>query len=351
VVAHTFNPSTWEAEAGGFLSSRPAWSTKWVPGQPGLHRETLSRKTKNQNQTKTNKRKKGSSLRASLWKQAGRPHLSMASVSFLASGFLPCLSSCPDFLNWWTAIREYKPNKSFPPQFVIWIWCFITATATLSKTVTTMQYDSLRLYQTSWILFVISSSLVFCIDLPQPPQLKPLPHFLFPSLYYLCSAMVFPSLVSSYVVPFYVYSFWSYFSYIWRFSLIYVVVCLYVLECMYVCMYVCMHACIPCVCSTPGGLKRASDTLNLCLYMNVRHRVGTRSQIHVPCCAASAVNCWAISLSPSVLYVSVYGCICTWVWVVTQNPRKRHQISWMVVVSCLPWVPGTKLGFSARTWG
>jgi hypothetical protein len=28
VVAHAFNPSTWEAEAVGFLSSRPAWSTK-----------------------------------------------------------------------------------------------------------------------------------------------------------------------------------------------------------------------------------------------------------------------------------------------------------------------------------
>jgi hypothetical protein len=28
MVAHTFNPSTREAEAGGFLSSRPAWSTK-----------------------------------------------------------------------------------------------------------------------------------------------------------------------------------------------------------------------------------------------------------------------------------------------------------------------------------
>jgi hypothetical protein len=28
VVEHAFNPSTWEAEAGGFLSSRPAWSTK-----------------------------------------------------------------------------------------------------------------------------------------------------------------------------------------------------------------------------------------------------------------------------------------------------------------------------------
>jgi hypothetical protein len=49
VVVHAFNPSTWEAEAGEFLSSRPAWSTEWVPGQPGLHRETLSRKTKQNN--------------------------------------------------------------------------------------------------------------------------------------------------------------------------------------------------------------------------------------------------------------------------------------------------------------
>jgi hypothetical protein len=52
VVAHTFNPSTQEAEAGGFLSSRPAWSTEWVPGQQGLHRETLSQ---NQNKTKQKK--------------------------------------------------------------------------------------------------------------------------------------------------------------------------------------------------------------------------------------------------------------------------------------------------------
>jgi hypothetical protein len=28
VVAHAFNPSTWEAEAGEFLSSRPASSTE-----------------------------------------------------------------------------------------------------------------------------------------------------------------------------------------------------------------------------------------------------------------------------------------------------------------------------------
>jgi hypothetical protein len=47
MVMYAFNPSTWEAEAGEFLSSRPAWSTECVPGQPGLHRETLSQKNKN----------------------------------------------------------------------------------------------------------------------------------------------------------------------------------------------------------------------------------------------------------------------------------------------------------------
>jgi hypothetical protein len=47
-VAQAFNPSTWEAEAGEFLSSRPAWYTEWVPGQPGLYREIVLEK----NQTK-----------------------------------------------------------------------------------------------------------------------------------------------------------------------------------------------------------------------------------------------------------------------------------------------------------
>jgi hypothetical protein len=56
MVAHNFNPSTGEAEAGRFLSSRPVWSTKWVPGQPGLHRETLS--WKQTNKTKQNKQNK-----------------------------------------------------------------------------------------------------------------------------------------------------------------------------------------------------------------------------------------------------------------------------------------------------
>jgi hypothetical protein len=58
VVAHTFNLSTQEAEAGESLSSRPAWSTESVSRQPGLCRETLSRKTKiNKKQTKNTKTK------------------------------------------------------------------------------------------------------------------------------------------------------------------------------------------------------------------------------------------------------------------------------------------------------
>ena len=52
VVAHPFNLSTQETEPGRSLSSRSAWTTEQVPGQPGLHKETLS-----QEQNKTNKQK------------------------------------------------------------------------------------------------------------------------------------------------------------------------------------------------------------------------------------------------------------------------------------------------------
>jgi hypothetical protein len=41
------------------VSSRPAWSTEWVPGQPELHRKTLSprQKEKEKNKKKERKRK------------------------------------------------------------------------------------------------------------------------------------------------------------------------------------------------------------------------------------------------------------------------------------------------------
>jgi hypothetical protein len=68
VVMHAFNPSTWEAEAGGFLSSRPAWSTK------------LSSKTARATQTnpfsKTpKKKKKKDSISKREWKARGRIHV------------------------------------------------------------------------------------------------------------------------------------------------------------------------------------------------------------------------------------------------------------------------------------
>jgi hypothetical protein len=59
MVAHAFDPSTLEAEAGRFLSLRPSWSTKWVPGQPALYRETLSWKQTNK---QTNKKGVGEIL-------------------------------------------------------------------------------------------------------------------------------------------------------------------------------------------------------------------------------------------------------------------------------------------------
>jgi hypothetical protein len=52
VVAHAFNPTTWEAEAGGFLSWKPAWSTKCVPGQPGPQKNPVSKKQTNNNNNK-----------------------------------------------------------------------------------------------------------------------------------------------------------------------------------------------------------------------------------------------------------------------------------------------------------
>jgi hypothetical protein len=50
MVAHAFNSSTQEAEAGRNLSLMPAWSTKWDPGQPELYRENLSQKKQKQKQ-------------------------------------------------------------------------------------------------------------------------------------------------------------------------------------------------------------------------------------------------------------------------------------------------------------
>jgi hypothetical protein len=64
VVAHAFNPSTWEAEAGRSLSLRPAWSTEFQDSQGYTEKPRL----KKQNKTKQKeKRKKGSWAETNLY--------------------------------------------------------------------------------------------------------------------------------------------------------------------------------------------------------------------------------------------------------------------------------------------
>ena len=81
-MAHIFNASTQDADTGGSLSSRLAWSTDWVLGHQGLHRETLS-------QTKQNKHLKILILttKKKCWekqKQKTNPHWSFKSKPVLS---------------------------------------------------------------------------------------------------------------------------------------------------------------------------------------------------------------------------------------------------------------------------
>jgi hypothetical protein len=54
VVAHAFNPSAWKAEAGGFLSSRSAWSTEFQDSQ-GYKEKPCLEKPKTHTHTHTHK--------------------------------------------------------------------------------------------------------------------------------------------------------------------------------------------------------------------------------------------------------------------------------------------------------
>jgi hypothetical protein len=61
VVACTFNPSTREAEAGGFLSSRPAWSLVYKVSSRtarAIQRNPVSKKKKKKKEKKKKKKKK-----------------------------------------------------------------------------------------------------------------------------------------------------------------------------------------------------------------------------------------------------------------------------------------------------
>ena len=106
VVVLAFNPSTWEAEAGGFLSLKPPWSTKWVQDSQGYTEKPCLKKKKKSRLTKP-------------WGQVSKQHPSMGSAWTPASRFQPCLSICPDFLQSWTMMQKCKLNKPILPLLVV----------------------------------------------------------------------------------------------------------------------------------------------------------------------------------------------------------------------------------------
>jgi hypothetical protein len=56
-VAHAFNPSSWEAEAGRFLSSRPAWlQSEFQDSQGYTEKPCLKKKTKPKKKKKERKK-------------------------------------------------------------------------------------------------------------------------------------------------------------------------------------------------------------------------------------------------------------------------------------------------------
>ena len=63
MVVHAFNPSTWEAEANGFLSSRIARDIQRNPVLKKPKKQN-QKKPKKQNKTKQNKEKKQASKQA-----------------------------------------------------------------------------------------------------------------------------------------------------------------------------------------------------------------------------------------------------------------------------------------------
>jgi hypothetical protein len=76
VVVHAFNPSTWEAEAGGFLSSgQPGLQSEFQDSQGNTEEPCLkknkNKKQKNKKKQKTKKKKKEKEKR----KKRKRKHL------------------------------------------------------------------------------------------------------------------------------------------------------------------------------------------------------------------------------------------------------------------------------------
>jgi hypothetical protein len=100
-----------------------------------------------------------------------------ASASVPASRFLPCLSSCPHFLWWWTGSGSISHIKSFLPE-LLWSWCFITAIVTNTVTVQSMSYGNVLFchHNVVYDVTVMAFDITYLQCPSQCPVMPPLGH-------------------------------------------------------------------------------------------------------------------------------------------------------------------------------
>jgi hypothetical protein len=120
-MEHAFNPSTSEAEAGGFLSSRSAWFTEWVPGDRGLHRKTLSWDKQTNKKEKKKKEKLNSSVICHLYCLRTLKTICLhytpavfSETSKLQRKILHCSSLCLQQNSGGIPLQRRSPNKGSP---------------------------------------------------------------------------------------------------------------------------------------------------------------------------------------------------------------------------------------------
>jgi len=133
-VVCAFNPSsTQEAEASGSLW---IWSTARVPGQPGLHGETLSQKSKIQNQTKPNqtkpnqtkstekKKRKNTRLQKVYYKPKGRKDKPKDSGERRLESMVLQKQLGTSYRCLWPSWQFWPPNSHF--SLKTWSWLFLS---------------------------------------------------------------------------------------------------------------------------------------------------------------------------------------------------------------------------------
>jgi hypothetical protein len=122
VVAHAFNLRIWEAQVGRFLSLRPAWSTKWVPGQiEDIQRNPVKKQTTKQ----TNKQKNKTNKQTTTTKESQENQVPAIQPE-------TAWTLTPEITRWWkpkvqifateNKNTRHDQNPVCPPQQVLKTW-------------------------------------------------------------------------------------------------------------------------------------------------------------------------------------------------------------------------------------